>query len=75
MEQQKKSVVFGYLFLLLISAVYSFSNTSLEIKGMMSTSVILVESLIFLSFLYFVGKYNLKKFWKIVFLFSNPFPL
>ena len=70
MEQQKKSVVFGYLFLLLISAVYSFSNTSLEIKGMMSTSVILVESLIFLSFLYFVGKYNLKKFWKIVFLLS-----
>ena len=70
MKQQRKAVVIGYLYLLLISAVYSFTNTSLEIKGIISTCVILVESLIFLSFLYYVRKYNLKKFWKILFLLS-----
>ena len=46
-QQRRKSVVSGYLFLLLISAVYSFTNTSLEIKGILSTSIIIIESLFF----------------------------
>ena len=70
MKQQRKSIIIGYLFLMLISAVYSFTNTSLEVKGGISTCIILVESLVFLSFLYYVRKYSLKKFWKIVFLLS-----
>ena len=66
-QQRRKSVVSGYLFLLLISAVYSFTNTSLEIKGILSTSIIIIESLFFLLFLYFVGRYNIKKLLKIAF--------
>lgn len=69
-QQRRKSVVSGYLFLLLISAVYSFTNTSLEIKGILSTSIIIIESLFFLLFLYFVGRYNIKKLLKIAFLLS-----
>lgn len=69
-QQRRKSVVSGYLFLLLISAVYSFTNTSLEIKGILSTFVIIIESLFFLLFLYFVGRYNIKKLLKIAFLLS-----
>lgn len=67
-QQIRKTVVSGYIFLLLISAVYSFTNTSLEIRGTLSTLVIVVEVLIFFSFLYFMRRYNFKKFWKIVFL-------
>lgn len=69
-QQRRKSVVSGYLFLLLISAVYSFTNTPLEIKGILSTLVIVIESLLFLLFLYFVARYNIKKLCKIVFLLS-----
>ena len=69
-QQGRKSVVSGYLFLLLISAVYSFTNTSLEITGLLSTFVIIIESLFFLLFLYFVGRYNIKKLLKIAFLLS-----
>lgn len=50
--------------------MYSFTNTSLEIKGILSTSIIIIESLFFLLFLYFVGRYNIKKLLKIAFLLS-----
>ena len=46
-QQRRKSVVSGYLCLLLISAVYSFTNTPLEIKGILSTLVAFPFVLVF----------------------------
>lgn len=58
-ECKEKLNVYGYAFLLLMSAVYSLTNTSLEIKGITSTSFIFLASFLFLAFVIYEKRFTL----------------
>ena len=66
-EQNNNSKKIGLLLLLLISAVYSFINTEFELRGIASTIVIGIESLLFLMFV-FSNKYKFKVLLSIIML-------
>lgn len=57
-KRGNNSIFFGYFFLIFVSAVYSFINTDLEIKGTLSTVIVAFEILIFIAFVVVNGRYN-----------------
>lgn len=66
MKQQSINLkISAYLFLLLISAVYSFTNTELEIRGLASTLVIVLEVILFVLFLLSERTFKFKELLKI----------
>lgn len=64
-KRQKRATIMGYIFLIIVSIQYSFVNTNMEFKGVLSTIIAVVEIIMFLAFLGMTSKFS-KKIFKII---------